>query len=428
MIYALFLEWKFCERLDGLRRRDIFQAKIEGVAFGGGGVARVPRGDGQGGITAFVPFTVDGDIVQAEVRSVKKRHLTGRLKKIVAPSPHRVNPPCRYFARCGGCCYQHIDYPHQLEIKHDQVVQALKRIGGVPDPYVRPVIASPSPYSYRGKAEFHFFRDSDGGKAGFFDISGANIIEIERCEILDESINSSLAEARGSLREGGRPREERLVLWSREFEPLPAPCCRLPGELNEPENKNNERITRVVKDTAFLVPRSGFFQNNKFLTGKMVDIVLEAARCSAGDSVLDLYCGSGLFSIFLAAAGARVLGIEAEADAVECARQNALNLGLGNAQFHVGQVEDQLKALTAGVFSVIVLDPPRAGCDKNVLSGIIDLKPDRVVYISCDPATQARDLRDLLSGGFSLAFVQPMDMFPQTMHIETVALLERYGK
>jgi len=160
----------------------------------------------------------------------------------------------------------------------------------------------------------------------------------------------------------------------------------------------------------------------------MVDIVLEAARCSAGDAVLDLYCGSGLFSIFLAAAGARVLGIEAEVDAIDCARQNALNLGLGNAQFHAGQVEDQLKALTAGVFSVIVLDPPRAGCDKNVLSGIIGLKPDRVVYISCDPATQARDLRDLLSGGFSLAFVQPMDMFPQTMHIETVALLERYGK
>ena len=414
-------------KADGLRRGDIFQAKIEGVAFGGGGVARVPQEGGRGGITAFVPFTVDGDIVQVEVRSVKKRHLTGRLKKIVAPSPHRVNPPCRYFSRCGGCCYQHIDYPHQLEVKHDQVVQALKRIGGVQAPPVRPVIASPNPYFYRGKAEFHFFADRDGWKAGFFDISGANIIEIERCEILDESITNSLTAVRSSLREGGRPREERLVLWSGEFEPLPVPCCRLPGEPGEPEN-NNERITRVVKDTAFLVPRSGFFQNNKFLTGKMVDIVLEASRCSAGDSVLDLYCGSGLFSIFLAAAGARVMGIEAEGDAVECARQNALDLGLGNAQFQAGQVEDRLKALTAGDFSIIVLDPPRAGCDKNVLSGILDLKPDRVVYISCDPATQARDLRDLLSGGFSLAFVQPLDMFPQTMHIETVALLERSGK
>ncbi|MEN6464051.1 MAG: methyltransferase domain-containing protein, partial [Syntrophaceae bacterium] len=159
-------------------------------------------------------------------------------------------------------------------------------------------------------------------------------------------------------------------------------------------------------------------------TGALVDAVMEAADCNGSDSVLDLYCGSGLFSVFLAGCGARVSGIEIDAAAVECARANALAAGLDRAEFREGQVEECLESLHPQAFSVIVLDPPRAGCDKGVLSAVAALKPGKIVYISCDPATQARDMRVLIDRGFTLKYVQPLDMFPQTKHIETVALLK----
>ncbi len=373
---------------------------MESVAFGGSGVARLD------GMAAFIPFTVDGDVVEAGTRVVKKRHLIARLKRIITPSPHRTGPRCRYFGRCGGCQYQHIEYGHQLEIKQRQVEDALRRIGGFADAPVRPVIGSPQPYSYRGKAEFHVSFDKGEFCAGFFDLSGARVLDIERCEIVDESINESYAEYRKSLLEGDRLRLDRFAIWSGS-----------PGG-------RDDAVSRQIKGRTFQVPAAGFFQGNIFLTGALVDAVMEAADCNGSDSVLDLYCGSGLFSVFLAGCGARVSGIEIDAAAVECARANALAAGLDRAEFREGQVEECLESLHPQAFSVIVLDPPRAGCDKGVLSAVAALKPGKIVYISCDPATQARDMRVLIDRGFTLKYVQPLDMFPQTKHIETVALLK----
>lgn len=385
------------------KTRNNFQAAIESVAFGGQGVARLD------GMAAFIPFTVDGDIVEAETRVVKKRHLVARPKRIITPSPHRTQPRCRYFARCGGCQYQHIDYGHQLKIKHRQVEDALRRIGAFPDPEVRPVTGSPQDYSYRGKAEFHVSSSRGEPLAGFFDSTGARVLDLERCEIVHESINRSFAEFRERLARGGLTGPDRLAIWS---------------ESGNPVESGEDVIYREVKGRKFRVPADGFFQGNIFLTGALVDAVVEAADCAGADSVLDLYCGSGLFSVFLAGCGARVTGLEIDAAAVECARANAGSAGLTRAEFREGQVEACLPSLKAGMFSVIVLDPPRVGCDKEVISHVAGLKPRRIVYISCDPATQARDLRMLAVQGFSLQYVQPLDMFPQTKHIETVAMLE----
>lgn len=249
-------------------------------------------------------------------------------------------------------------------------------------------------------------------RAGFFDISGVNLVDVDRCEILHESINEAFAEARKSFLSGAWHGDGRVVVWSET------------GIVNS-EGLEDRDIVRRVKDKTFLAPSSGFFQGNVHLTGKLVDAVCEAAACTAGDSVLDLYCGSGLFSVFLAETGARVFGVEVNGAAIACARRNAAAAGAPHADFCEGNVEDWLKIAAAKKFNIIILDPPRAGCDKEVLSSIIKLGPERVVYISCDPATQARDLRTLAAGGFSLAYVQPLDMFPQTMHIETVALLEK---
>lgn len=387
----------------------IFTAEVESVAFGGHGVARVD------GMAAFVPFTVDGDVVEAETRIAKKRHLIARARKIVAPSPHRTEPRCRYFYRCGGCQYQHIGYGHQLEIKRRQVEESLKRIGGFPDAPVRPVIASPQPYSYRGKAEFHVSFVKGELCAGFFDTSGARVLDLERCEIVEESINHAYAARRNALLKAGRPRTESFVLWSES----PFVADENPGK--------GETVLRHVKGRTFQAPASGFFQGNICLTGALVDAVLDAADCRESDSVLDLYCGSGLFSVFLAATGARVLGIEIDNAAVECALANTLAAGLDNAQFRADNVEESIRTLQPRTFSVIVLDPPRAGCDKEALLAVAALLPGKVVYISCDPATQARDLRILAERGLSLKYVQPLDMFPQTKHIETVALLEANG-
>ncbi len=382
------------------KSRKIFRAAVESVAFGGSGVARLD------GLAAFIPFTVDGDIVEAEARVIKKRHIIARLKRVITPSPRRVAPRCSCFARCGGCQYQHIDYGRQLEIKQRQVKDALARIGGFADPPVKPVTGSPQPYSYRGKAEFHVSFEQGEPCAGFFDLSGARVLDIGRCEIVHESINESYAEFRKSLFAGGPHRPDRFVIWSE------GPGC------------DGDAVLREVKGRSFRAPASGFFQGNISLTGALVDTVLEAAGCGPADTVLDLYCGSGLFSVFLAGCCSRVTGIEIDAAAVECARANAQAAGLDNAEFGEGQVEDCLVSLQPHTFNVIILDPPRAGCDKGVLSGVAALKPQKIVYISCDPATQARDLRALAEKGFALKYVQPLDMFPQTKHIETVALLE----
>jgi 23S rRNA (uracil1939-C5)-methyltransferase len=390
---------------------------IESVAFGGDGVGR------PGGVVTFVPLTVDGDEVLAEVTERRGRYARAALREILVPSPHRVAPACPHYGRCGGCSLQHIRYDHQLTLKGGHVAESFVRIGRFPDPPLLPAIPSPKTFSYRGRAEVHL--RYGGGRqpaAGFMERASHTLLDVERCLLLDDSVNDALSRLRRSLakrRDGPARREERL-LWSDPGRALP-PRADIPAP-------RRDRILRFVKGLILSVPARGFFQANESLVDTLVDQVLSMAGPSVGDTVLDAYCGSGLFSRFLAPRAGSVLGIEQDREAVACARENLRLAGFPGVRFEEGDVAERLRALLQGErrrIDVAVLDPPRTGCDREVLDALFELAPRRIVYVSCDPATQARDARFLADRGYRLAALQPLDMFPQTSHVEAVALLEK---
>ena len=393
-----------------IKAGDIIEVKIDTVAFGGDGVGRIDN------IVIFVPFTVDGDVVEVEITGVKKKYLRGKIKKILVPSPQRVKPRCHYFSECGGCQYQHILYEYQLEIKQRQVVESFERIGKLKMPPLREIIPSPEDFGYRGKAEYHIsFGEGKSPEIGFMDVEGSKLVDIERCEIVNETINLSFQDFRKELIAGRtKIRDERQVIWS---------------GLSDKEKTAGtpEYVTRMVKDKSLIVPCEGFFQANTFLVDRLVDSVIEMGGFAGSEAVLDCYCGSGLFSLFLAGYVRQVFGIEVDRELVKCARLNYENYGISNATVFRGDAKDVVRdELIAGKINIdtVFLDPPRIGCGRDVLSGIVELKPEKIIYVSCNPATQARDIRYLTDKGFSLRALQPMDMFPQTKHIEVIALME----
>lgn len=393
---------------------DVVELTMEQVAFGGEGIGRC------GNMVVFVPYTVDGDIARIEILECRKRYARGRLQEILQPSPHRTPPYCEDYIRCGGCCYQHIAYTHQLLLKETQVRDAFKRIGRIPSPPIRPVIASPEPYHYRLKADFHL-RLQKGKAPALGLMSGASnrIVEIEQCKIVEESINQLFQDLRKKLLHGSWiPRRDRLTLWSTDNKGHS-------GGVNT-EQLRATWITRTIKNRTLTVHRDGFFQANQYLIDTMIDRVISAADLSGSETVVDGFCGCGLFGLFLAPLTKAVHGIEGNARAVQAARGNAENNGLQNLFFHKGDVAEVVRRVFFNPpvqVDVLILDPPRVGCGKELLENILRLGPKRIVYVSCNPATQARDIQSLIAGGYHLKYIQPLDMFPQTAHIELVALL-----
>ena len=294
--------------------------KIDSVAFGGEGVGRIDN------FVVFVPFSAPGDELEIEITQQKKKFVRGKILKIIKPSPLRTTPLCRYYQKCGGCCYQHLDYEYQLVIKKKQVQEAFWKIGRIPESPVLEAIASPKAYNYRGKAQFHAEIDSTGPEIGFLDISGSKIVDIENCRIMEETINEKMRILRESKR--SRYNENELTIWSES----------LAGEPNEKES-----IIRIVKEKKFLVPRDGFFQANLYLTDRLVDEVCRLAAVGESKTIVDAYCGSGLFSIFLSSYAENVIGIEIDEKSVKYAQINADNLGVKNVRFIQGNVERVLQ-------------------------------------------------------------------------------------
>lgn len=384
-----------------MERGDEIELAIDAVAFGGAGIGR------HGKMVVFVPFTVDGDTVSVKIVAVKKRFATAELRFIHTLSPFRITPRCPVHTRCGACSYQHIAYDHQVDLKHRQVRDALKRIGCFDTIPVKDMIPSPQAYGYRGKADFHVTtREGQKQAIGFAARASNNIVDLERCEIVHESINDALS----LMRRDGSPAGRR-PLWS-------APAEEISGS----------RIMRRVKGREMLVPRDGFFQANLSLTDTLIDVVEEFCSLSGTETVLDGYCGSGLFSLFLASRCARLYGIEVESDAVRCAEENMNRAGINSAVFHTGDMarilRDRFIRENLPV-DVVLVDPPRIGLEPETLAALGALNPPKIVYVSCNPATLARDLRVLAGFGYRIMRVQPLDMFPQTSHIETVVLLEQ---
>ncbi len=399
-----------------LRAGDRGDIRIESVAFGGQGVGRVQ------GLVVFVPFTAEGDEVEIEITSVRKKFAWGIMRRLLKASPYRTAPVCRHFGECGGCQMQHIAYERQLVIKERQTGEIYTRLGKIPLPPLGEIVASPLPLHYRGKADYHIQTHAEGRpfSLGFVQTSKDAVLDIERCEIVEESINRDYRSWREAVLRGEKKaHRDRHTIWSASGENR---------RLAVPEGSLPVLITRTVGDRRFVVPYEGFFQVNSCLVSTLVEKVLSLAELKGGETVVDAYCGVGLFSLFLAPLAATVVGIEINPGAVKCAGENIREAGCTNVSFLQGDVGEVMKRRFAGggrKADVVILDPPRTGCDRKVLEALRDMKAQRVIYISCNPATQARDVRQLVEAGFSLECLQPLDMFPQTAHIEVVAVLRR---
>jgi 23S rRNA (uracil1939-C5)-methyltransferase len=344
----------------------IVDLRIEDVAFGGKGVAR------EQGKAVFVPYTIEGELVSAEIVREKKQFAEAELIEVKEMSPHRVTPECPYFGRCGGCAYQHISYEHQLAIKWRQVRDALQRIGKLKDVPMRPIIASPRQYAYRNRITVH----AQDGVIGFFRRDSHKLLDIEQCPISREEVNRALGELRArsyvrdghyTLRAGSEPRV--------------------------------------------------FAQTNEEVANALRDLVVDLLPPNHG-VLIDAYCGAGFFAKALLGKFERVIGIDWDKFAIDAARENAI----AKETYVAGDVEEALRRNAFPSSSAVIVDPPATGLSANVRKAIIELAPPTLIYVSCNPPTLARDLRELQEK-FTIESVTPLDMFPQTAEIEVLVHL-----
>jgi tRNA/tmRNA/rRNA uracil-C5-methylase (TrmA/RlmC/RlmD family) len=358
------------------------------IGFGGEGVARI------GEFVVFVPFVLLDEVIEAEITELKKRFARARLVRIINSSPYRVTPQCRYFGECGGCQYQHIDYPTQLEIKHKQICDLFERVGGFAAPEIAPVVPCPQPYGYRNRIMIRSQWDKfkQGLNIGFIRADSRLVVDIQECKIAEPALNEEIRRVRA-----------------------------------HPPPKGGIKVVLRIAPEGWEVPRDSFFQNNFFLLPELVAVVREYLRISAARFLVDAYCGVGFFSVELADLVERYVGVELDQQAIHAARHNAVNRGRGNGEFVAGRTEAMLPGLLerfTPAATAVVLDPPRTGCPPETLELLRKSRPAQLIYVSCHPATMARDLNVLCAGSvFELVKVNPLDMFPQTGHVECVANL-----
>ncbi len=356
---------------DGGKRADsrTVDIEIEDIAYGGAGVGRA------GGKVHFVAFTVPGELVVAEVYAERKRFSESRLQKVLEPSPERVKPRCEHFGVCGGCAYQHVPYEVQLRWKREQVRGLFERIGGVKNPPVQEVVPSPKVWGYRNRIRLH----SREGRVGFFAKYGRSIVEVRRCEIAEESLNQRLAALRGAALQEGE-----ILL----------------------DERSGKRF---------------FEQTNTTAAEELVMLVERLLAANAG-ALVDAYCGAGFFGRRLSGCFSKVLGIESNQAAV----QEAVRAAGPRERYVCGDVAFELKRaldLFADEGVVLLLDPPASGLGRGVVELLGHRALRQIVYVSCDPATQARDVKAILERGFRVETLVPLDMFPQTADVEVVASL-----
>jgi len=449
------------------RRGDVLDLTIDDLAFGGEGVGRVH------GYVMFVRGGLPGDQLRVKVTETRGRYGRGVIESVTVPSPHRVTAPCPYFGRCGGCRLQHLDYPAQLMFKEKQVRDCLERLGATADFELRPILPAPEAYGYRNKMEFTVAGAGGAAVIGLHEADRYDVVlDTERCLLQSETMNTLLAEVRSqardralavydqdsgqgllrfvTLREGRRTgdRMVNIVAAAPDVERLQpvaeALVARVPSTGSVVLNVNakkaavavgteehvlvgRDHITERLDDVTFQVSANSFFQTNTLQAERLFGLVEQACELKGDETVLDLYSGTGAISLLLARRCRHVYGIEVATAAVDDATRNARANAIHNCTFLAGEVRHVLPALVRdGVTAtVVVADPPRAGFHPKALQALVALAPVRIVYVSCNPATLARDVGDLLRQGYRLEWVQPVDMFPQTPHIEAVARLRR---
>lgn len=461
-----------------MQKNDVVTVTIEDMGVSGEGIGKVD------GYTLFIKDAVIGDVVKAKLMKAKKNYGYARLMDIIEPSPNRVTPKCQFARKCGGCQIQELSYEKQLEFKENKVKGNLERIGGfAPELLERvtePIVGMEVPFYYRNKAQFPFGTDKEGNPVtGFYAGRTHDIIANTDCA-LGVPVNKQILElilafmkkygitaydektGRGLIRHAlirfGFVTKEIMVCLVINGKKIPHSAelieelKEIPGMTSITTSVNRKKTNVIMGDSYDILWGQGFitdyiggikyqisplsfYQVNPVQTEKLYGLALEYAGLKGNETVWDLYCGIGTISLFLAQKAKQVYGVEIVPQAIEDARNNAEINGIGNAEFYTGRAEDVLPEYyreyamehpgEKAHADVIVVDPPRKGCEESLLKTMAEMEPDRIVYVSCDSATLARDLKYLNREGYELVRVRAVDQFPMGVHVETVALLTR---
>jgi len=446
-----------------MNKNDLIDLTITGMTLQGDGIAR------SGGVPVFVPGTCPGDTVKALILKAKPNCAFGKCVEVLTPSPDRIDPRCEAFPRCGGCAFRHIAYEEELAVKRREAGEALRRIGGV-ELDLEPILGAEEPERYRNKALLPVHMEQERVRAGYYARHSHRVIYSEDCKLQPDVFNRLAlavcawaeeagcgvydeATHRGLLRHiylrqtqfgkqalvclvvngQGVPRADLLIARLR------AESANLKGVLLNHNRENTNvvlgrsetllwgegHITETLCGLAFTLSPRSFFQVNPAQAGRLYRLAGEYAALSGNERVLDLYCGTGTIGLTMAHNCAGLVGVEAVPQAVEDARRNAAGNNIANARFLCMDAAQAAAQLAGEGWrpDVVLLDPPRRGCDPALLRTVAGMAPGRVVYISCDPATLARDLKLLREMGYEAARIAPVDMFPRTGHVEMIALL-----
>ncbi|WP_454055065.1 23S rRNA (uracil(1939)-C(5))-methyltransferase RlmD [Clostridium sp. Marseille-Q7071] len=434
------------------------------------------QGEGVGKIdnfTIFIEGALKGEVVKIKVIKVNKNYGIGKLLEVISPSEERENPICSIYKRCGGCNLQHTNYEAQLNFKTERVEEVIKRIGKLENIKVHKTLGMKNPYNYRNKVQLPVGRNKDSEVVvGFYASRSHDIINMKKCHIQDEvadkvveltkrwiekyNIETYNEENHSGLirhimiRKGFKTGEIMIVVvtngqklpYSNEFVELMTENIEGVASIIQNINKNKtnvilgeksktlygkDTITDFISEFKFNISPLSFFQVNSIQTEVLYEKALEYADLTGDETVFDAYCGTGTISLFLSQRAKKVYGVEIVSEAIENAIENAKTNRVTNAEFIVGEAESEIpKLIDSGIKAdVVVVDPPRKGCEESLLHAIAKMSPQKIVYVSCDPATLARDLKILNDLDYKVLEVQPVDMFPQTSHVECVGLLIR---
>lgn len=409
----------------------VYEITLQSLVYGGEAMGRLPDGR-----AVFVPLALPDEQVRVRLVEEKRGHARAELLEILVPAPQRLAPRCRHFGECGGCHYQHFPYPNQLQAKADILRQQLERIGGLSHPPVQPVVGSPLEYAYRNHVEFHLAPD---GRLGYHHARSEAVLPVQECLLPEEVLSQvwpqlDFEAIPGLQRVGlrlGSGDDVQLILESSDpqapefsVEDLPVSAVHL-GPAGPLVLAGSEYVVMEILGRTFRVSAGSFFQVNTRMAEAMVRHLLENLPVTSGDTALDVYCGAGLFSAFLAERAGQVIGIEASPSS---AQDFVANLDeFDHVALYEASAEETLPYLDLCP-TVAVVDPPRAGLERRALEGLLKQHPRHLAYVSCDPATLGRDARRLAAGGYRLRQVTPFDLFPHTYHIESISLWEWGGE
>jgi 23S rRNA (uracil1939-C5)-methyltransferase len=413
----------------------IIELSIEKLLYQGSSLAHY------GSMACFINDVIPGETVRARIAEIKKQYAVALLMEILHPSPHRINPPCPLVPECGGCQLQHIEYNHQLYWKAAIIKECLERIGSIKHPTLLSPLPSPSFFHYRSRA---VLRSTAGQNPliGFYRHGTHQIISVQECMLLVPELNYALAECWRVANEHSHlfssasdlqllyssASQQVLISARKGFRVIMQTVFEPGKKLSATSFSNQLPATSPVgyediMGITFKRTNSSFYQVNMQQNTALIKLVLTFLSPERPQKILDLYCGCGNFSLFLAREGAAVVGIDVNSHAINEAQQNYLMNNLQNCTFLCGKVEMHLRQIKAHACQSILVNPSRQGCSTEVIAHVVRISPRVIVYVSCNPATLARDLKRLVQHGYDIAAIQPVDMFPQTYHIETVVKL-----